>query len=376
MYDFTPDRHVAQDLLREFDISNYSKTRNFIDGTVSKLSPYITHGILTLPEIYGFVFENFEIGRNHKFIKELAWREFFFHVWERRNNQIFSSINPGIIDNEHYSLTMPSDIKNACTGINTIDKIIRSLYKFGYIHNHARLWLASYIVHLRKIHWKIGATWLYSYLLDGDLASNFLSWQWVAGTFSGKPYLFNADNVTKYAPKEWQCLDSMLNISYEGINKIAFSTGSLPEGGNGKKIAPKTSRQPFQNIPIAKPNQLENVWIIHPWNIRETSEKFSGMKKVGVFFEEFHHKWAWSEKRWNFVLKNMEKICDEIYFCPRSLFLVNVFTEENLHLKDALSNKEHKIFFEEKKNIWIHPELECSSFTKFWKKVENLNFFN
>jgi deoxyribodipyrimidine photo-lyase len=60
------------------------------------------------------------------------------------------------------------------------------LYATGYLHNHARLWLASYLVHLRKVHWRVGADWMYSHLLDGDMASNYLSWQWVSSTGSNK----------------------------------------------------------------------------------------------------------------------------------------------------------------------------------------------
>ena len=76
---------------------------------------------------------------------------------------------------------------------------VRQLYATGTPHNHARMWLASYVVHLRKVHWRSAANWLYANFLDGDLASNHLSWQWVAGTRSSKPYLFNTDNVAHYA---------------------------------------------------------------------------------------------------------------------------------------------------------------------------------
>ena len=99
------------------------------------------------------------------------------------------------MDENQYITNIPYEIKHAETGISAIDKIISSLYKTGYIHNHARLWLASFMVHIYKISWKSGASWMYSHLLDGDLASNFLSWQWVAGTFSSKPYLFNSANM-------------------------------------------------------------------------------------------------------------------------------------------------------------------------------------
>ena len=79
------------------------------------------------------------------------------------------------------------------------DAWVAELKHTGYLHNHARMWLASYVVHLRKVHWRAGADWLYAHLLDGDLASNHLSWQWVAGTGSHKPYLFNAENVARIA---------------------------------------------------------------------------------------------------------------------------------------------------------------------------------
>jgi deoxyribodipyrimidine photo-lyase len=59
-------------------------------------------------------------------------------------------------------------------------------------------------------------------LLDGDLASNHLSWQWVAGTGSSKPYLFNADNVARYAPAPWHSQGSVIDQSYEAQPLDAF----------------------------------------------------------------------------------------------------------------------------------------------------------
>jgi deoxyribodipyrimidine photo-lyase len=79
------------------------------------------------------------------------------------------------------------------------------------------MWLASYVVHVRKVHWRCGADWLYGHLLDGDLASNHLSWQWVAGTGSSKPYLFNADNVARYASAPWHSPHTVLDTSYEAL---------------------------------------------------------------------------------------------------------------------------------------------------------------
>jgi deoxyribodipyrimidine photo-lyase len=60
------------------------------------------------------------------------------------------------------------------------------------------MWLASWLVHVRGVQWQAGADWFLEHLLDGDPASNHLSWQWVAGTFSAKPYLFNRENLETF----------------------------------------------------------------------------------------------------------------------------------------------------------------------------------
>ena len=66
---------------------------------------------------------------------------------------------------------------------------------------------------------------MHHYLIDGDLASNNLSWQWVASTFSKKPYIFNLDNVRKYADKHIDTrsdTNSELNYSYSELTRLLF----------------------------------------------------------------------------------------------------------------------------------------------------------
>ncbi|GAC1670199.1 MAG: hypothetical protein NVS9B2_15880 [Steroidobacteraceae bacterium] len=172
----------------------YARTRNALDGAVSQLSPYITHGFVTLAEVLAGVAKRHARGVQHKFVYELGWRAYFRHVWQHRGDGILQSLREGPLPDAAYARELPADIRQACTGVPVVDEAIRTLYATGMLHNHARMWLASYVVHLRKVHWRTGADWLYVHLLDGDLASNHLSWQWVAGTGSSKPYLFNADN--------------------------------------------------------------------------------------------------------------------------------------------------------------------------------------
>jgi deoxyribodipyrimidine photo-lyase len=61
------------------------------------------------------------------------------------------------------------------------------------------MWLAAYVVHWRRVRWQAGARWFLQHLLDGDPASNNLSWQWVASAFSHKPYIFNRGNLERFS---------------------------------------------------------------------------------------------------------------------------------------------------------------------------------
>ncbi|NJM07411.1 hypothetical protein HC891_16330 [Candidatus Gracilibacteria bacterium] len=95
-----------------------------------------------------------------------------------------------------------SFVEAAETGAFCIDESLRQLYRTGYIHNHARMWIAAYLQHWRNVDWRDGAQLFYRHLLDGDPASNSLSWQWVGSTFSHKPYFFNRQNVERFSDGE------------------------------------------------------------------------------------------------------------------------------------------------------------------------------
>lgn len=372
MFHVNKSKSIVSELLKDFNPHQYAKTRNSIEGQVSHLSPYITHGVVTLPEVYSFVNSKFRLNAENKFLKELTWREFFYHVWSFKKNQIFQPIKEEFRREKYNSSELPKDIVNGSTGLNLIDNSVKQLYEFGYLHNHARMWLASYIVHFRKVDWRIGADWLYSHLLDGDLASNHLSWQWVAGSFSSKPYLFNAHNVSKYAPDSWNCYGTFLDDSYENLYQFANSSEKVEGGVVKKEIQPEIYSSPIEDLPNVTTELLNDVYIIHPWNIRKCSNsKKINRKKVGVFFEDFHKKWPWSKKRWNFVMEHMKSICDEIYWCKDYEVISNVYTEENLHLDFVTTNNKNKIILEKKPNIWSEQNNYCQSFSKFWKKINS-----
>ncbi len=194
-------RKAAKERLRVVNLEKYEATRNFLDGEVTRLSPYIRYGVLSLAEVRDYALANTKSRSEvEKFISELGWRDYFQRVYAEIGDGIWEDIEEyktGFSAHE-YATELPEDIRAGQTGVTFIDDQIRTLYTTGYLHNHARMWLAAYVVHWRRVRWQAGAAWFLEHLLDGDPASNNLSWQWVASTFSSKPYYYNLDNVLKY----------------------------------------------------------------------------------------------------------------------------------------------------------------------------------
>lgn len=194
-------RQKAETKLNAMDPIAYARTRNFGNGKITRLSPYIQHGILSLNEVRNHALKQCsEPVQITKLIQELAWRDFWQHVLVRHPQWAWESVEPyktGFAEAD-YADELPEDIALGKTGVACIDAFIQELIHTGYIHNHARMYVASYVVHFRRIKWQAGARWFLEHLLDGNMASNNLSWQWVASTFSHKPYIFNLENVDMY----------------------------------------------------------------------------------------------------------------------------------------------------------------------------------
>ncbi len=179
------------------DVKAYAKTRNHLDGAVSKLSPYISRGVITLPQVRDLILERASVADAEKFIQELAWREYFQRVWWAKGDAIFRDLRFPRSDWRHHDLV--SALIDAKTGVTAIDTAVTTLYKTGYMHNHVRLWVASIACNLAKAEWYNMGRWLYAHLVDGDLASNFLSWQWVAGTSVSKIYTVDQSLINSWS---------------------------------------------------------------------------------------------------------------------------------------------------------------------------------
>lgn len=194
-------RKAALAALERIQPERYGSTRNFLDGAVTRLSMYIRHGVLSLAEVRRAALAmTRDPQRIAKFIQELAWRDYWQRVWRRIGDGIWQDQEPYKTGwrAQEYTGQLPADFEEGRTGLACIDSFARELAETGYLHNHARMRAAAYVVRWRRLRWQAGARWFLRHLLDGDPASNNLSWQWVASTFSHRPYFFNRGNLEKY----------------------------------------------------------------------------------------------------------------------------------------------------------------------------------
>ena len=376
---FPPTREEALARIATVRPAEYARSRNALNGAVTQLSPYITHGFVSLPEVLEGVRARHPVGPQDKLVFELGWREYYRHVWQHRGDGIFESLHEGVLPEECYSHEIPFDIRHGCTGVAAIDMAVQTLYATGYLHNHARMWLASYMVHLRKVHWRTGADWLYGHLLDGDLASNHLSWQWVAGTGSHKPYLFNAENVAKYAPAAWHSSGSVIDTSYEALDQIARQAKPVSKlAANQLALEePALTTSPPDDLKVEKPNldrvQGREVFLVHPWSFGDLPNDLSeDTLVIGIYVSDFHRDWPWDEKRWTFVHSRMAELAHECWWGDAASIAaalqgatsVRGFIET--HLASWLLSLGQ---FSPLPALFPKVERRCDSFSKWWNIV-------
>ena len=386
-----PTRSAALERVARVRPATYARTRNHLEGAVTGLSPYITHGLVTLPEVLAGVLERGPLEVQHKLVFELGWREFFRHAWSHLGEGILTSIHAGPRPDDAYASELPDDIRQARTGVPVIDEAVRTLYATGTLHNHARMWLASYVVHLRHVHWRAGADWMVAHLLDGDLASNHLSWQWVAGTGSRKPYLFNAENVERYAPPHWHSPGTVVDQSYEALDGLARGEHAWHDGRSGRTPQasllmhddidePTLVHRPPEDLALTAPGVADiesvrgrDVWLVHPWALRPPPLDLpEGTSVIGVFLREYHQAWPWPEARWHWVHSAMAGVTDRCWWVAaeelqRALQgAASVRAVDDPHLHPWLQRMAH---CEPSPALFPPMGRPCSSFSQWWTRV-------
>ena len=204
--------------VKAYQPGKYHTTRNCTNGAVTSWSPYISRGLLSP------VLAMEQLKKKHSkqewigLMQQMAWREYFQRVWQQKGDLILQDLKSAQAKVVLESLPIPMSEGN--TGIQALDNAIHQLYDTGYLHNHVRMYISMLHSNIFKAAWLPGAKWMYANLLDHDPAANFLSWQWVAGTFSTKQYIASQENINKYTNTKQ--LGTFLDTEYEYLQTSIF----------------------------------------------------------------------------------------------------------------------------------------------------------
>jgi deoxyribodipyrimidine photo-lyase len=357
-----------QDILERIASINpieYARSRNHISGAVTHISPYLTHGVISLPKVRDIVLQKYTIKESYTFIFELAWREFFQRVYAEEGEHIFEDLK-----SKQLSATktgIPTAALDAKTGIQAIDTAYTELYRAGYMHNHARMWSAMLLTNIGHYKWWDVGRHMFYHLLDGDKASNTLSWQWVAGTFSSKQYLANQDMIHKFT-RDRQTT-SYLNVPVESLTSL-----TVPELETSVPFSLTTDFSLFGDTVRLETVTADQILLYSIWTLDPNWSPVEGTaKKVLCIDQDELTRFPISPMRIAFIRALANNIPDlRIVLCTAS----ELSAWSKLHTKTCIYRKDHPALSEWPGKTsapeYLFPQIPRvpRGFMSYWKKCE------
>lgn len=382
--------------VKAYQPTSYHATRNYTNGAVTCWSPYISRGFLSPVLVMEQMKTRFPKKDWIGFMQQMAWREYFQRVWQHQGDKILLDLKS---EQSNVLLhAIPNSITTGSTGIQVLDQAIHQLYEKGYLHNHLRMYLAMLHSNIFKAAWLPGAKWMYANLLDHDPAANFLSWQWVAGTFSSKKYIANQENINKYTSTKQT--DTFLDTAYENLEEAIFDKYGQIKTTKGigdtnpldhvfemdalaiLKNIQKVNEAVMLNrnkIDLGKPFCIYNSFNLDPlWHAEEHANR--------ILLIELNHfkQFSVTEKVLQFIIDLAKNNIEGIQiFVGNFEALISELASIN---RDGIIEKENiqaKIYFKEhpttqhyqgirEQRDWLFPEVNgyYPSFFGYWKKCE------
>ena len=344
----------------EIDPVRYGATRNFLNGAVTYLSPYISRGIVSTKFILAEVLNRgFKPHQIEKFIQELAWRDYWQQIWIVKGNAINESLKHEQKPITNYAISKA--ILDANTGINALDDGVSSLYETGYMHNHLRMYVAALACNIGQSHWKAPAQWMYFHLLDADWASNALSWQWVSGANANKKYVANQDNINKFCFTKQS--GTFLDVAYE-----EFAVMDIPEALRHTTNLDLTT--PLPTITAIEINEALPTCIYNFYNLDPLWKKDILANRILLLEPSHFNQYPISQKTLDFIIS----------FSKENIPNIQIYTGEFNSLKSEHSTRtvfykehplnEHYVGIEDSRDWMFNVQGYYPSFFSFWKKCK------
>lgn len=356
---FSTDYQHILDQIDRIEPIRYEKTRNFIDGAVTRLSPYISRGVISTKQVFERTLaRGFDPRQIEKFIQELAWRDYWQQVWIAKGELINEDLRFPQTPVENHGIA--AAIVEAKTGIEAIDRAIEAFYETGYLHNHVRMYIASIACNIAQSHWRMPARWMYYHLLDADWASNALSWQWVAGANSRKKYYANQQNINKYCHTRQR--NTFLDVDY-----AEFDTLKTP-------VALQDIIQPDLSTPLPEKKAIQiqsglPTLIYNFYNLDPRWKEDIQANRILLLEPSHFEQYPVSDKTIDFILalgKNIEGL--QVY-AGEFDELVNEYPIQEMFYKEHPLNRHYR-GAEESRDWMFEVRGYFPSFFAFWKKCQ------
>ena len=211
---WTPGEQAGLAQLDSFvaaEMGDYAEGRNRPDrvGT-SRLSPHLHFGEVTPRQVFWSAHEALarrtaaDLGAE-KFLAEIGWREFAHHLLVHFPHTPRSPLREDFTD---FPWRKPRKTDKAyrawckgTTNVPLVDAGMRELWHTGWMHNRVRMVVASFLTKNQLITWEAGARWFWDTLVDANLASNTLGWQWTAGCGADAAPFFRIFNPVRQGEK-------------------------------------------------------------------------------------------------------------------------------------------------------------------------------
>ena len=343
----------------KIDPIKYGESRNFISGAVTYLSPYISRGVISTKQVLESVLKKgYQVKNIEKFIQELAWRDYWQHIWIEKREGINTDLKNQQLQVAHHEI--PTALVDAETGIEAIDKAVTEFYRTGYLHNHVRMYVAAIACNIGQSKWNYPAKWMYYHLLDGDWASNALSWQWVAGVNSNKKYVANQDNINRYCHTHQK--RTFLDVDYSEFSKM-----EIPKALEESSVEILTTPLPAKSkLDLAKqlPTCLYNFYNLDPKWKQEINANRILLLEPSVF-----EKYPISQKSIDFMLGLSKNISGLQTYVGEFDELLHDYDIGDIFFKEHPLNTNYK-GKEESRDWMFSVSGYHSSFFGFWKKCK------
>lgn len=347
------------DIIDQIDPVEYARTRNQLDGAVTKLSPYITRGIVSLPLIRDCLLAKHAETDCAKLIQELAWREYFQNMWWEKDDEIFTDMRFPRDDWRHAGIV--SAIADAATGVEVLDEGVQELYETGYMHNHLRMWVASVSCNLAYAHWHSMGKWLYFNLIDGDLASNFLSWQWVAGTSVNKRYTVNQELINGCT--DYQQERSILTYDREQMTEL-----SIPE-----ILQTFEDEQLETTYPEAETIMTVSgatVSLYTPWTLDPLWRQHESNRRILVIDPVWFDRYPVSDLVLDFIIRQGKIVIPDLEVHVGSIQEIHGIDAAFVYTQLHQTNRTWPVEFDSVEKLFPAVSGYYKSFFTYWKEVE------